>query len=216
VSIDGRRQLGNTWCLVVPVKLLHLAKSRLSDSAEERSALALAFAADTVAAALQTPSVVDVVVVSDDRRATTLVSALGATVVGDEPDAGLNPALRHGATYAAAKHPRCHIGALSADLPALRPDELERALFRAGTHACSVVADAAGTGTTAYFVTAEHQFAPAFGSDSLSAHLAAGAVALPDTDLPSLRRDVDTQRDLAAAVALGIGPHTTRVLENGL
>jgi 2-phospho-L-lactate guanylyltransferase len=198
------------------VKLLHLAKSRLSNSPEERSALALAFAADTVAAALRAPSVIDVVVVSDDARATSLVNALGASVVGDEPDAGLNPALRHGAAYAAARHVGCGIGALSADLPALRPDELERALNRASTLGRAVVPDADGTGTTAYFVTAGNEFAPSFGRDSLRSHTQAGAAALADGDLPSLRRDVDTQLDLAAAVALGVGPHTTRVLENGL
>jgi 2-phospho-L-lactate guanylyltransferase len=216
VTSNGRLHPDGGWCLVVPVKLLHRAKSRLSSHPSERSALALAFAADTVAAALRAPSVVDVVVVTDDERAAALVSTLGASVVGDEPDAGLNPALRHGAAYAAARHPGSGIGALSADLPALRPDVLERALIRASTHGLAVVPDAEGSGTTAYFVTAENEFAPSFGRDSFRSHVAAGAVALADADLRSLRRDVDTQDDLAMAVALGVGPHTARVLENGL
>jgi len=216
VTSTGPRHPDAGWCLVVPVKLLHLAKSRLSRDPSERSALALAFAADTVAAALRAPSVVDVVVVTDDAKAAALVSTLGASVVGDEPDAGLNPALRHGATYAAARHPGHGIGALSADLPALRAGELERALIRANTYGLAVVPDAEGSGTTAYFVTAENEFAPSFGRDSFRSHVAAGAVALAGADLRSLRRDVDTQDDLAVAVALGVGPHTARVLENGL
>jgi 2-phospho-L-lactate guanylyltransferase len=216
VTSEGRPAPGAGWCLVIPVKLLHLAKSRLSSDTAERSALALAFAADTVAAALRAPSVVDVVVVTDDEKAAAVLSALGASVVDDEPDAGLNPALRHGAAHAAARHPRCGIGALSADLPALRPTELERALIRAGTHGLAVVPDAEGSGTTAYFVTAENEFAPSFGRDSFRSHVTGGAIALADRDLQSLRRDVDTPEDLAAAVALGLGPHTTRVLENGL
>lgn len=208
---------GAGWCLVIPVKLLHLAKSRLSADPAERSALALAFAADTVAAALRTPTVIEVVVVTDDATAAALVRDLGAEVVSDEPDAGLNPALRHGAAHAAARHPGCGIGALSADLPALRPQDLEHALVRARTAGVAVVPDVEGSGTTAYLVVDAESFAPAFGKDSLRTHVTAGALALAadnDNELASLRQDVDTQADLAAAVALGVGTHTARTLKN--
>ncbi len=200
------------WCLVVPVKLLHLAKSRLSADPEVRSALALAFAADTVAAALRAPSVVEVVVVTDDPTAASLVRDLGAEVLPDEPDAGLNPALRHGAAHATARHPQCGIGALSADLPALKSGDLESALARAAKAGSAVVPDIDGTGTTAYLVAAGGEFTPAFGRDSLKAHIDAGAMLLPAADLPTLRRDVDTRTDLNAAFALGLGPHTMATL----
>jgi 2-phospho-L-lactate guanylyltransferase len=213
VATEGQSTERTTWCLVVPVKLLHLAKSRLSSDPAERSALALAFAADTVAAALRAPSVVEVVVVTDDATAARLVRGLGAEVVPDEPDAGLNPALRHGARHAAARHPGCGVGALSADLPALRPRELEEAVLRASVAGIAVVPDTGGSGTTAYFVADASRFAPAFGTDSLQAHVAAGAVALEGLDLASLRRDVDTQADLAAAIVLGVGNHTAAALE---
>lgn len=200
------------WCLVVPVKLLHLAKSRLSTDPEVRAALALAFAADTVAAALRAPSVVDIVVVTDDPTAAAFLRDLGAEVVSDQPDAGLNPALRHGAAHAAARHPQCGVGALSADLPALKSGDLENALQRAANVGVAVVPDVDGTGTTAYLVTAGQKFEPAFGRDSLNAHLRAGAIAVPAADLPTLRRDVDTRADLNAAFALGLGPHTMAAL----
>ena len=208
---EGQEMRGG-WCLVVPVKLLRLAKSRLSTDPEVRAALALAFAADTVAAALAAPSVVEVVVVTDDPTAAALVRALGAQVVSDEPDAGLNPALRHGAAHATARHPECGVGALSADLPALKSRDLENALQRAATVGTAVVPDVDGTGTTAYFVTAGRKFDPAFGRESLKAHIDAGARPLPVADLPSLRRDVDTRLDLNAAFALGLGPHTLATL----
>ena len=48
---------------------------------------------------------------------------------------------------------------------------------------------------------------PRFGGDSAAAHAASGAVALTGA-WPSLRRDVDTADDLAAAVRLGVGPRT--------
>ena len=200
------------WCLVVPVKLLHLAKSRLSSDPEVRAALALAFAADTVAAALRAPSVVEVVVVTDDPTAAGLLRGLGAEIVSDQPDAGLNPALRHGASHAAARHPQCGVGALSADLPALRSDDLENALQRAAKVGVAVVPDVDGTGTTAYLVTPGQKFEPAFGRDSLNAHIEAGAIVVPAADLPSMRRDVDTRADLNAAFALGLGRHTMAAL----
>jgi 2-phospho-L-lactate guanylyltransferase len=174
----------------------------------------LAFAADTVAAALRTPSVREVVVVTDDETAAAVVRDLGAEVIADEPDAGLNPALRHGARHAGERNPGCGIATLSSDLPALKPEELERALNRASAHGLAVVPDIAGSGTTAYLVTAGREFTPAFGRNSLQSHVQGGAVALADSDLESLRRDVDTPEDLAAAVAIGVGAHTRRVLEN--
>ena len=58
------------WALVVPVKRLSVAKTRLTRVAgEQREALALAFAADTVAAALSSPSVRALLVVTDDPAA---------------------------------------------------------------------------------------------------------------------------------------------------
>ncbi|MCF3964633.1 2-phospho-L-lactate guanylyltransferase, partial [Streptomyces fuscigenes] len=80
------------------MKPLRRAKSRLGPAADasQRSRLALAFAQDTVAAALAAEGVFDVVVVTDDPGASAALAALGARVVGDSPGAGLNAALAHG------------------------------------------------------------------------------------------------------------------------
>ncbi|MZG13553.1 2-phospho-L-lactate guanylyltransferase, partial [Streptomyces sp. SID5914] len=99
------------WTLVVPVKPLALAKSRLSDTADDgvRPGLALAFAQDTVAAALACPAVADVAVVTDDARAGRELAALGAGIVAGEPGGGLNAALAHGAAVARATRPKCPV-----------------------------------------------------------------------------------------------------------
>lgn len=205
--------VGLGWCLVVPVKRLDVAKSRLADVAGPlRSELALAFAADTVSAALRTAGVSVVIAVTDDHAAADLLRRLGAVVVTDEPNAGLNPALRHGARRAAEQLPGAAIGALSSDLPALRSDELARALALARGPGVAVVADADGSGTTAYLAPPGVDFAPEFGPASLRIHAAAGASPLMSAGLDSLRRDVDTARDLAAAALLGVGAHTAAVL----
>lgn len=207
-SDDGR------WCLVVPVKRLAVAKTRLGPPYDDfRRDLALAFALDTVAAALASSAVMAVVVVTDEPEAARLLSAAGADVVGDEPDAGLNPALAHGATAAARAHPGAGVAALSSDLPALRPDELSRALSRAGQHRTSFLRDAEGSGTTLVAARSSSDLLPVFGPHSARGHADAGFREIMGDDLGSVRRDVDTAADLSAARSLGLGPHTARVLE---
>ncbi|WUH96938.1 2-phospho-L-lactate guanylyltransferase [Spirillospora sp. NBC_00431] len=204
------------WSLVVPVKVLARAKTRMSPAAgPHRESLALAVAADTVAAALRCDRVRTVIVVTDDPLPAAELAALGARVVPDVPDAGLNPALVHGADrgreLAAAAGVPAGVGALSADLPALRPLELARVLDAAAAVPEAFVPDAAGTGTTLYTAGPGVPFAPAFGAGSRAAHRARGAreILLPGTD--TVRRDVDTLDDLRAALTLGVGPRTAAV-----
>ena len=201
-----------TWSLVVPVKVLARAKSRLAVLAgPHRPALALAMAGDTVAAALDCPDVARVIAVTDDPDAASLLTGLGALVTSDEPGGGLNPALRRGAAIAAARWPGSGIAALAADLPALRPAELGLALQAAAPWHQAFVPDAPGSGTTLYAVRPGVGFSPRFGPDSARRHRDAGAVELALPGLASLRRDVDRPRDLRAASALGVGPRTAAV-----
>lgn len=197
------------WSIVVPVKRREVAKTRLADAAgEHRPALARAFAADTVAAAVSCPLATTVMVVTDDALAASDARALGAVVVADAPDAGLNAALRHGAEVVRRRRPGDGVAALSADLPALRPTELGAALAAAAANPASFVADAAGIGTTLYAARPGTPFEPRFGERSRAAHRADGAVELALPDIPSLRRDVDTDVDLWDALRLGVGPRT--------
>lgn len=193
-----------SWSLVVPLKPLVLAKSRLAPALDgaARARLALAFAQDTVAAALDCAAVRDVVVVTDDARAGAALAALGARVTEDTPAAGLNAALAHGARTVRAARPRAALAALNADLPALRP----------AAHPRSFLADAAGIGTTLLAAAPGAPFTPRFGGPSRARHAAAGAVELAPGAVPGVRRDVDTPADLRAARELGPGPHTSAAL----
>ncbi|GGN50495.1 2-phospho-L-lactate guanylyltransferase [Streptomyces kronopolitis] len=198
------------WSLVVPLKPLVRAKSRLSGAAGEefRPRLALAFALDTVTAALACANVRDVVVVTDDRLAGERLAHLGARVVADTPARGLNAALAHGADAVRARRPGAPLAALNADLPALRPAELELVLHSASQFPRAFLADAADIGTTLLTATSGAELEPAFGGASRARHLASGARELTAHRAPSVRRDVDTAEDLRAALALGVGPHT--------
>ncbi|MGW0611773.1 2-phospho-L-lactate guanylyltransferase [Streptomyces sp. NPDC002788] len=198
------------WTLVVPLKPLARAKSRLADTADDglRPGLALAFAQDTVAAALACPAVRDVAVVTDDALAGRELAALGAAIIPDEPGSGLNAALAHGAGVVRADRPASRVAALNADLPALRPGELSRVLDAAGEFPRAFLPDAAAIGTTLLAAAPGRKLRPAFGTDSRDRHRASGAVELSLAAVDSVRQDVDTGEDLRSALALGVGPHT--------
>jgi 2-phospho-L-lactate guanylyltransferase len=163
-----------SWTVLLPVKVLARAKSRLAVLAgDRRRELALAFASDTVTAALACPEVARVLVVTSDPVAGRLLAGLGAVIVADEPadrsatrggaaaaaaapsvigelgvQDALNAALRHGAAVAARRWPGTGLAALTADLPALSPAELATALRAASPAPAAFVPDAAGVGTT--------------------------------------------------------------------
>src|SRR5512135_102889 len=155
------------WSVLMPVKVLGQAKSRLAELAGPRRAeLALALASDAVTAVLESmrlgsSAVARVIVITDDQVAAVALAALGALVVPDEPRDGLNAALRHGAAYATARWPGSGTAALSADLPALRPEQIGRALRAAAAWPAAFVADAEGDGTTLYTASPGAAFRPA-------------------------------------------------------
>jgi len=198
------------WTMVLPLKPLALAKSRLAAAVGPlRPGLALAFAVDTAAAALRCAEVARLLVVTDDPLAAGELAALGALVVPDEPGAGLNAALRHGVRVARERHGAGPVAAMSADLPALRPLELGRVLRAAAAHPRAFLADTQLIGTTLLAAGAGVPLGPAFGGASRLRHSASGARELAPAGVPSVRRDVDTPDDLRVALDLGTGPRTT-------
>src|ERR1700743_3560334 len=144
-----------SWTVLLPVKVLARAKSRLAELAgERRRELPLALAADTIAAAAACPEVARVVVITSDPVAGPLLAALGAVIVPDEPAdhlpasrpepepgpghppqlaatgprEGRRPPRGQAVAAPARRCPGTGLAALTADLPALRPAELAAAL----------------------------------------------------------------------------------------
>jgi len=207
--------------ILVPVKALGLAKSRLAHALEPdtRAELVLAMLEDTLAAARDTDDAV-VTVITSDRRVAAVARRSGAAVLADPPAASgqdrqdsLNAALRSAAEHARDDSPGVDLVALQADLPSLRPHELAEALEAARATGTMIVADHTGSGTTALLhCTSQRPLHPRFGPDSAHRHLEAGALAV-EAHLPGLRLDVDTIDDLGAAVRLGVGAATAAVLD---
>ena len=203
------------WIVVVPVKGTIDAKSRLGDgfSATERSSLGLAFAHDTVAAAVASARVARVYVVTDaeiDWPETVVV-------VPEDERNGLNAAIERG-IHAAERSQGLPqqaggIAVLLGDLPALRSEDLDAALASAEEIDRGFVPDAEGTGTTMLTARAGLPMQPRFGAGSAAAHAALGHVRLDAGT--SLRRDVDVPAALEEAMMLGVGERTQAALSQG-
>jgi 2-phospho-L-lactate/phosphoenolpyruvate guanylyltransferase len=199
--------------LVVPIKRLDRAKSRLRGAvAGPHADAVLALLLDTLTSAASAVGVRRVLVVCEDPRAAKAIDeslpGTGVESVDERGLPGLNAALQHGADLLRAGDPHGVVGALQADLPALRSAELAAAIAEADGRR-AFCADRPGTGTTLLLSAPGGPLDPRFGPGSAAAHLASGAVPVGD-GLATLRCDVDTAEDLAVAAALGPGRHTAK------
>lgn len=194
--------------LVVPMKHPRDGKSRLRGAVEaaRHPGLVLALAADTLAAVTSSAHVRRVLLVAADPEAVGELAQLGVEIVLEPAEKTLNAAFRHGADLLRKDDPHSVVGALQADLPALRAGDLADAFAEAAGRR-AFVADRQGTGTTLLLAAPGAPLDPRFGPGSARQHAASGAVPL-GKPLPSLRSDVDTPEDLAHVRGLGVGKHT--------
>jgi len=210
------------WVVVIPVKGTAAAKSRLGGDPQRRNEIARAIALDTVTAALRTPAVAHVVVVTSADAAAWFAHLAvqvveerrpsPATAAGDAPGDPLNSALRQALATVGAD-PRWKLlgtAILLGDVPGVRPSELAGALALAAGHPLAMVPDVDNTGTVLTTTLPGSIHHPRFGPDSARAHRAAGYRPL---DIPAgsgLRQDVDTPEQLEDLERHGIGAHTLR------
>ncbi|HEU4568261.1 MAG TPA: 2-phospho-L-lactate guanylyltransferase [Marmoricola sp.] len=198
----------DAFALLVPVKSLPLAKTRLALDTRDTRRLMAAFAEDVLGAACRCPSVHRLFVVTDEPelgRGLPMVEVLPDEGAGD-----LNTAITAAARRVRDGEPALGIAALCADLPCLLPEDLGHALD-ADAGPRWFVADADGSGTTLLATVPGTELHPMFGPGSAARHAESGAVPVPGR-LATLRRDVDTTADLEEAVTLGVGPNTARAL----
>jgi 2-phospho-L-lactate guanylyltransferase len=205
-----------TWSLIVPFKGGPGAKSRLRGNAGTvtigqalRHELALAFLRDTVTAATAAASVGRIIIVSSDPAA--VMDAPKIRMLAD-PGRGLNAAVDAGIAFARSINSGNPVAAITADLPCLAAADLEYALGCAKHHPLTVVQDRNGTGTTMISALPGVRVRPLFGLRSRDAHLAACHNLSPVPHRSTLRADVDTLDDLAAAIRIGVGENTDAAL----
>lgn len=192
---------------VVPVKRLAFAKSRLAVPAEQRQALALAFALDTITSLSDSPLVADVLVVTSDPVAAGRLRRLGVRVLPDQ-GAGLAPAVHGGTRVAATWRPGTGIAVVPADLPCLRAADVTQVVTDASVTEGAFVPDRSGTGTTFVIYPPGRRAVTRYGPGSAAGHQALGLHPLHEAPMRA-RHDVDTLEDLAAATSLGAETRAT-------
>lgn len=221
-TVAGLGAADDGWTIVVPVKALDRAKSRLSRAlpASDRRALALAMATDVLQATIRTPGVARVRVVTSDPDVAALARRQDLDVVPEPaPTTEVAPPgvdTLNAALTSALAGVTGPVGVVTADLPELRPEHLERILSAAARHPHSVVTDHRGAGTTmAFWTGSAGARIPRFGIDSAARHRAeGGAVPLHGADPSGASgRDVDTPEDVAALAGLAVGEATAAVLQ---
>lgn len=228
-TAKGHRAEDDGWTVVVPVKALESAKSRLSTvlTSDARRELVLAMATDVLRACLSAPGVRSVRVVSPDPEVRALADRLRVGYVNDPegawaalgpdgaphcvcPDDPLNTALT-----AALVDITGPAAVVTADLPELTSGQLSGILARAVGYPHSVVTDHRGVGTTmAFWTSPTSSRVSRFGTGSADRFRIDGsAVALPAPEQAA--RDVDTPRDLSILADREVGPATAAVLRRG-
>lgn len=215
------------WTVVVPVKSLARAKSRLGStlSPEQRRALVVAMATDVVTACLECPSIAVVRVVSADPDVAALAADLGAEFVTETghltagcPAATsqsdpLNAALADALTGLTGA-----VAVVAADLPELDSRILTRILDSASQHRHSVVVDHRGEGTTMAMWTAGTDRVCLFGPGSAANFLRQGAVTLSVDEHSggAASRDVDVPSDVIRLAGRQVGVATAKTLREQL
>lgn len=196
--------------VVVPIKPLVFAKSRVALPAEHRQALALAFALDTISALSVSPLVAGVLVVTSDRILACRLRQHPVRVIPDE-GAGLGLAVHGGLRVATSWKPTTGVAVVPADLPCLRADDVTWAIAAALTADGAFVPDRSTTGTTLLIYPPGRRAVACYGPGSAAKHRSLDLLPLygaPDR----ARHDVDTLEDLRVARRLGLGPETSDVV----
>lgn len=191
----------NQWQVLVPVKALDMAKSRLELVAPMRRSLAMAMLHDVAEACTQAEGVGAVTVVSADDEAVDVPATASLRCRGED----LNEDLVAAIDATRRSLPDVGIAIVVADLPALRAVDLKAVLDAAPRDRASFVAGRDG-GTTVLILPAGVDVEPSFGPGSAARH-AVVATSCADA-APGVRCDVDSMDDLNEAARLGVGRHT--------
>ena len=205
---------------IIPVRGLERAKTRLGEALdpEERRVLVEGLLRRTIRAAIETPGVRAVAVVSPDPEALAVAGDAGAVTL-PQGGGGLNEGLADGRAWAREMGATALL-VVPADLPAIDSLELERVVAAArdgfasalstgsaATMLVALVPDRAGQGTNVLLLAPPGAIPFQFGPGSRAAHAtsaARGGAIYVEVDGP-LGLDLDTPDDLLAAEAVGLG-----------
>jgi 2-phospho-L-lactate guanylyltransferase len=200
--VNGEAGQDLRWWIVVPMKRIDQAKSRIGRSQGDRRRLAVMMARDTLDAAVNARSVAGALVVCQRAEDVESFVLPGVRVLAC-PGLQINEAISAGVEVLRADVPMANVASLPGDLPYLSSAELDGALSQAAHAPRAVVGDKEARGTTLLTARGGTDLAPAYGPSSLRRHQDSGAIELRLPPSSGIRRDVDTMSDLVPSESLG-------------
>lgn len=192
--------------LLIPVKRLNRAKSRLSSllTPDEREALAAAMLTDVLRAASGSKSADRAVVVTNDDRAASLAEVFGLEVMMEHEQHG------ESASVDAASERLIEMGAsevlrIPGDVPLVTADDLDLLLSKNKSAApfIAAVPSRDGLGTNALLRNPPNVIGSQFGLESFEKHRQAAwnkKVPFEIYELPRIAHDIDGPDDLIALI----------------
>ncbi len=202
----------------VPVKELPLSKSRLSSvlGSGLREAFVLSMLKDVLRSLTQ---VVDVLVVSSDRRVLEEASKMGAYAVDEGSPQGLNEALKLALKVAVMKGAEAFM-VVPCDVPLITPEDVEAMLRLLQPPPSMVVAPSRDREGTNALLTSPPGAVPfSFGPGSLKRHVELARKAglrVEVYEAPNLALDVDGPEDLKLLAQLRGAQNTRAFFEEVL
>lgn len=198
--------------VLVPVKELHICKSRLSAvlSQEERKAFSRAMLEDVLYAISDSKGLERLAVVSRDPCACSLARFLGAMVI-PEPQGieGESAAVKFAGDVLARDGIRS-VMVLPMDVPLITPEDVELLLRGDMPPPFLLMAPSKDGGTNAMLQSPPNVIPYHFGQGSLGRHLEeakARGILFKLVEIPNLSLDIDSPEDLARFIAM---PSRTR------
>ena len=203
----------NLW-VILPVKSLQQTKSRLGHilSSAERAQLTQTLLIRTLHILNNTPTITEIVVVSQDPIVAKIAAQHDSRCVAEPPGGGLNGAVTTGAGLATTNG-ASQLLILPADLPFLSQFELDMLLTEAETAVAPptlfLCSDEKLEGTNALILPAGVPFRFQYGRNSFHQHQQEAArlgLTCQIMQLPSLQFDLDTAQDYDFYTKTGCSP----------
>ncbi len=186
---------------IVPVKPLRRGKSRLAGvlSEDERTELNRSMLVNTIKTLKAVPEIDMILVVSRDPAALALARDYEARTVLEDGSPELNTALRRASKVAQA-YQAMEILVIPADLPLVKPEDIQQFLKHSGTPPEVIIApDRRRDGTNALFINPADLIEFRYGNNSFNVHLDLAKKAnarIEVVDMDTIALDLDLPEDL--------------------
>ena len=199
--------------VVIPVKGLNEAKGRLAGilSQSQRRELCICMFRDVALRVLDTENVEGLVVVSPDREIVKISRSLGADVLVEEGNFGVNRAVSKGINRC-LNYGATAILILPADIPLILEEDIKFMARLGWKRGSAVICPSLRLdGTNALLLNPPRLMDTSYDRDSFRNHLAAGfgrGVKVMVYLSPRLMLDIDTPEDLRVFMSLEAGRNT--------